>query len=41
MDMEELNCEDCGCHIGWMSYAGPHGYVRCDTCHDKEEEARE
>lgn len=40
--MTELNCDGCGAHVGWMAYAGPRGWVECDSCHEcnkqKEEE---
>jgi len=36
--MEELWCDDCGVHIGWMSGSAPHGWVQCDECREREEE---
>ena len=34
--VEELNCDTCGEHVGWMIDAGPRGWVYCDECHKKE-----
>lgn len=39
MTIERLHCCDCNKPIGWMNYAGPHGWVICDECKEKEDEA--
>jgi hypothetical protein len=41
--MEELRCDDCQAHIGYMNYCGPRGWVNCDSCHElaKLEEQKE
>jgi hypothetical protein len=42
--VEELKCDRCNAHIGWMHYCGPRGFVYCDSCkeeQDREEEERE
>ena len=36
--MEELNCDDCGRHIGWMVDCGPRGEVICESCKQWKDE---
>lgn len=39
--MEELTCIECGCHVGWISDCGPHGFVYCDECNEECNEDEE
>lgn len=39
--MEDLRCDSCYTHIGWMNYSGPRGWVYCDSCKEKEDEERD
>ena len=35
--MEELNCDSCGEHLGWISDNAPRGFVKCDSCKEEYE----
>lgn len=37
-DYEELNCNECGQHLGYLIYTGPIGLCICDDCKEKEEQ---
>lgn len=39
--MEEIECCDCGVHLGWIIGNAPRGFIYCDQCADdmiREEE---
>lgn len=40
---DAVSCADCGTHICYMVYCGPHGSLVCDSCMEirvaEEEEA--
>lgn len=33
--MDELCCDTCNAHIGYMNNCGPRGMVFCDECADE------
>lgn len=35
--MEELRCDNCQAHLGYMAYCGPRGWVQCDECFEKDQ----
>lgn len=35
--MQELYCDNCPQHIGYMSGSAPHGFILCHDCHEMEE----
>lgn len=41
---DAIDCYDCGTHVCYMVYCGPHGSILCDRCMEKrivEEEETE
>lgn len=36
--MQELCCDNCNRHIGYMIYCGPRGWVQCDDCYNKDQD---
>jgi len=35
--MQELHCENCPTHLGYISGSGPHGFVLCQECYEEQE----
>lgn len=34
--MIEVLCDNCQCHVCWMTDCGPRGTIYCDECYEEE-----